>query len=389
MKRFILYLLLLLSISITLFFVVQKVMGQSCGNEDECKKLILEYEQKLSGLREQKNTLSSQIQFADTQIYLTTLRIQDTEQKVKRTADEIENLGGKIQTLNSSLNYISKLLVEKIAEGYKRRDIPIFSFFIDPDTASTMINRLKYAKTAEESDRRLAFQVQQAKLNFEEQKNLREEKKAELEQLTTALEQQKTALDSQKVQKQRLLADTQNDEQVYQNLLARARAEYAAIQGIISGAGTEEKLRDISKGEVIATVISTASCNSSGEHLHFTVTVGGATENPFNHLKSVDYRDNSGGDSWNPSGSWDWPVSPTISFNQGYGGDTWYVRTYHPYPFHNGIDIAGSSSEVHAVADGTLYRGSYSGNGGCTLPYVKITHKDSNITTFYLHVYSN
>lgn len=211
--------------------------AQSCNNEDECKKLINEYEQKLVGIRDQKSTLSSQIQFADTQIYLTTLRIQDAERKIEQTADEIENLKGRIVTLNSSLDHISKLLLEKIIEGYKRREVPLFSIFIDPDNASTMFNRLKYAKVAEENDRKLGFQVQQAKLNFEQQKGLREQKQTELAQLSNALEQQKAALDSQKLQKQRLLADTQNDERTYQNLIARARAQSSAFSSFARSSG--------------------------------------------------------------------------------------------------------------------------------------------------------
>ena len=62
--------------------------------------------------------------------------------------------------------------------------------------------------------------------------------------------------------------------------------------------------------------------------------------------------------------------------------NTWVGRIY---SFHNGIDITGSSSNVYAVADGTLYRGSYA--VGCTLSYAKLAHKDSNVATLYLHVY--
>ena len=175
MKKLILYTGLTLAFLIFFLKVSHIVKAQSCGNEADCKKLISEYEQKLVGIRDQKNTLSSQIEFADTQIYLTTLRIQDTERKISQTADEVESLKGRIVTLNSSLDYLSKLLLEKIVESYKRREPPFLAVFIDPDNASTMINRLKYAKVAEENDRKLAFQVQQAKLNFEQQKDLRED----------------------------------------------------------------------------------------------------------------------------------------------------------------------------------------------------------------------
>ncbi|MFZ1619845.1 MAG: hypothetical protein WAT72_04325 [Microgenomates group bacterium] len=237
MKKLILYTGLTLALLISFFTVSHIVKAQSCGNEADCKKLISEYEQKLVGIRDQKNTLSSQIEFADTQIYLTTLRIQDTERKISQTADEVESLKGRIVTLNSSLDYLSKLLLEKIVESYKRREPPFLAVFIDPDNASTMINRLKYAKVAEENDRKLAFQVQQAKLNFEQQKDLREDKQIELAKLSDALEGQKIALNGQKAQKQKLLTDTQSDEFTYQRLLAQAQAQLSGFRSFVQTAG--------------------------------------------------------------------------------------------------------------------------------------------------------
>lgn len=380
-------LLLMLGIGFALFLSISIAFGQTCSSADQCQKLISEYEQKLKAAREQKSSLASQIEFMDTQIYLTGLRIQEIEHKIQETEVEIQELGGRIEGLDTSLDHLSRLLRNKIVEGYKRRDVPFFNVFLDPENATELANRIKYTQIAQENDRRVAFQVQQAKSNFEEQKSLRERKKIELDQLKAALDNQTVDLANQKADRQRVLAQTQNDERRYQALITEARAEQAAIQGIVAGAGTETEIRDVKKGDVIASVISGASCNSTGSHLHFTVLVGGGSVDPFNHLKSASYNDNSGGDSWHPSGSWDWPVDPTIDFNQGYGSDTWFIRTYHPYSFHNGIDISGASSSVKAVADGTLYRGSYS--VGCALPYTKVVHNDGDMTTLYLHTYTN
>ena len=148
------------------------------------------------------------------------------------------------------------------------------------------------------------------------------------------------------------------------------------------------QLREVKRGDVIAYVIQGASCNSSGTHLHFIVQEGGSVNNPFNYLSNVDFTNYTGGDPWSPSGSWEWPIIPTIGFYQGYGETTCVKSGWCSsiYSFHNGIDIYGSSSEVKAVSDGTLYSGSYS--GGCTLPYAKLVHKDSNINTLYLHSYA-
>jgi peptidoglycan hydrolase CwlO-like protein len=369
-------------IFVVLFFLF--IFSVRAQDKTDLEKKISEYQSKLQEIKQQKNTLSSQIQYMDTQIYLTTLQINQTEEKILNTGKEIDLLGSRIEGLDQSLDYLSKLLIQRIIDGYKKKPLSIFSILFDNKNANDFLNEVKYLKTAQDNTQKLLYTVQETKTNAEEQKKLREEKKVELDKLNENLEQQKVDLDNQKLTKQRILADTQNDERTYQSLLAKAQAEYAAIQGIVSGAGTETQIREVKKGDTIASIISGPSCNSSGSHLHFIVQDGGSVRDPFGYLKSVDNVNDSGGDTWNPSGSWDWPISPTIQFHQGYGV-TWFVRAYGWYNFHNGIDISGSSDNVYAVADGILYRGSYS--VGCALSYVKLAHKDSNVATLYLHVY--
>lgn len=367
--------------TVLFFFAIFSIQAQ---DTTDLQRKISEYQEKLQQLKQQKNTLSSQIQYMDTQIYLTTLQIEGTEQKIANTEKEIDVIGSRIEGLDQSLDYLSKLLIKKIVEGYKKRPFSIFSLILDNENANDFLNQVKYLKTAQDNNQKLLYTVQETKTNYEEQKKRREEKKIELDKLTETLNVQKQSLNNQKGQKQKLLADTQNDESTYQSLLARAQAEYVAIQGIVAGAGTETKIREVKKGDVIASIIPGPSCNSSGSHLHFIVQEGETVKDPFGYLKSVDNVNDSGGDTWNPSGSWDWPISPTIEFHQGYGV-TWFVRAYSWYNFHNGIDISGSSNNVYSVADGTLYRGSYALK--CTLSYAKLVHKDSNISTLYLHVF--
>lgn len=379
--------ILILLIIFSVFYFVGKTPAQDNSQVSELQKKIQEYQTRLSELSQQRNTLSSQIQYMDIQIYLANLKIQDTEQKISSTTKEIGVLETRIDGLDESLDYISHLFLDKIVQSYKQRQISLFSLLFDSQNADDLLNKIKYIKTTRNNNQRLIVQVQQTKSNFEEQKKLREEKKTELDNLRITLDQQKVDLDNQKTAKQRLLTETQNSEKVYQNLLSRAQAEYAAIQGIIAGAGTETQIREIKKGDLIATVISGRSCNSTGSHLHFIVKEGEGVQNPFDFLGSISYKSFTS-DPWTQNGSranFDWPMSGPIEFHQGYG-ITDFVKTYGWYPFHNGIDIFGSSYNIYAVADGILYRGSYA--IGCTLPYTKLVHKDSNITTLYLHTYT-
>jgi len=225
---------LLLTIS---FFLVKAgtILAQDAQN-DLIKK-INEYQQKLTEIRQQKNTLSSQIQYMDTQIYLTSLKIQDTEQKIKTTQKEIDLLSSRIEGLDDSLDYLSKLLLKKIVEGYKNRSLSVFDLLFDSGNVSDLMSRIKYLKITQENNQKLIVQVQTTKLNFEEQKKLREEKKVELAHLKVTLDQQQNNLETQQKSKKNLLIATNNDEVVYQNLLEKARRELAGYSAFAQSAG--------------------------------------------------------------------------------------------------------------------------------------------------------
>lgn len=368
----------------------------SAGQKQELEKQIQEYQKRLDEVRTQKNTLSSQIQLMDAQVYLNTLKVQETEQKIVTTEKELAILSSRIEKLDTSLDSLSKLLLETVSNSYKQQKVTFLDIIFSSNTVSNLVRQMQYAKVNQDNNQKLLIQAQEAKLNYEEQKTLRENKRKELDSLKVQLEEQKNNLITQKSAKQKLLEVTKNDEKAYQALLDKAKAEYTAIQTIVTVGGNEAKMREVKKGENIASIIPGASCNSGGAHTHFIVKVNGSIMNPFSYLKPVSFANCSGsscgssdGDAFNPSGTWDWPLNPNIELEQGFGStwatrNTWVGRIY---SFHNGIDINGASNDVLAVSDGTLYKGGFSGSNGCTLPYVKLIHSDTSTMTYYLHVY--
>ncbi|MCL4374690.1 hypothetical protein M1523_02410 [Patescibacteria group bacterium] len=229
---------LLWLIALTTWFLIKApVYAQNSASRTDLENKIQEYQQKLGEIGQQKNTLSSQIQYMDTQIYLTGLKIQETEAKIASTQKEIDLLTSKIEGLDQSLTYLSKLLLQRIVIGYKQRQVSFLSLLLDSGNAQELLTKLKYFKTTQEDNQKTLIRVQETKLNFEEQKKLREQKKVELDQLSQTLEEQKITLDSQKKQKQKLLADTQNDEATYQRLLANAEAQLQAFKSFVQGSG--------------------------------------------------------------------------------------------------------------------------------------------------------
>jgi peptidoglycan hydrolase CwlO-like protein len=384
-----------LSIIIVLATSYTVVAFAQASSANELQKKIQELEGKVSELRNQGNSLKSQIGVMDNQITLTEYRMNATQQEINDITLDIDSASKRMTNLEGSLDNVSKVLINRIKETYKTGNVDPLQLILTSDDIGEVIARINYLKVIQAHDKRILYDTQQAKNDYENQKNILESKKVKVESLKVQLEDYTKQLDSDKKTKEKLLADTKGQEKNYQSLLANARAEYEAIQNIVAGGGNETEVRQVAQGDRIASIIPGPSCNSGGAHLHFIVNKGGSTQNPFGYLKGIDSENCSGsscgssdGDPFNPSGDWDWPISGPIRMNQGYGS-TWAVRNSYVgqiYSSHNGIDITGSSFEVKAVKPGTLYQGSYTGQNGCRLRYVKVDHPDLGLSTLYLHI---
>jgi len=354
---------------------------------------INKYQQEITSLQNQEKTLSQQISLMDNQIKVTGLKINETQYQIERLEEEIAGLSAKILNLEDSLNFISKILLQRLAETYKSgRKEPLMLLFSSKNFSEFLL-RYRYLQKVQFHDCELLISMEKTKTNYDDQKNLKAKAQADMEKLEKQLTAQKADLNSQIVVRKKLLDETKGQEANYQKLLADARAELEAILGILEGKGSEKEVGKVSQGQRIASVISGSSCNSSGSHLHFMITQDGQTKNPFSYLRGVDYENCTGsscgsgdGDAISFGGDWDWPLSPKIRINQGYGY-TWAIRNTwvgRIYSFHNGIDIVGSSLEIRSPKSGTLYLGSYVGN--CVLRYVRVHHDEGNFDTYYLHV---
>lgn len=377
---------LILSCIVLFAWLASPLQADENADLAELEKKIQEYSQKIQELQATAGTLANQIQQFDTQIALTQLKINQTE-------EQIVLLGGRIDQLQSSMSELEEAYNNRIVQTYKmsRANDSALIIFSSSDV-NKAVSSYYYLHKIQEADKDLLEKLQKAH-------TLYSDKKDDLEDLEKVLGVQKEQLDSQKSAKSHLLTVTKSDEKNYQKLLAETKAEYEAIQAIIAGRGEETEAGHVSKGQKIATIIQGSSCNSNGTHLHFMVVEKATAQNPFSHLRGgVNFENCSGpsgpngeclpgGDTFNPSGGWDWPINEQIRFTQGYGY-TWAISNRLVwYSSHNGIDInSNSSSEVKAVQDGTLYQGSYVGNAGCRLRYVRVDHDNSDLETYYLHI---
>ena len=236
--KFLAFILILLALFSPHSLLFAPANSQSPDNDsgNELNRRIEEYQQKLQDLAGQKQTLTTTLNTLNTQINLTQAQISKTEKELTALAEDIVALGIKIGQIDQSLEHLSEVMVVRIRETYKQSYLePVYLLFSSqgfPD----FINRVKYVRSVQNHDKNVFVAMEQIKLNYDTQKNVKENKQAEVESLKLKLNKQKSALATRQLEKQKLLDLTKSDEARYQQLLAQAYAEKAAIErALVSG----------------------------------------------------------------------------------------------------------------------------------------------------------
>lgn len=359
-----------------------------CETNEECRQDIAEAEKKLESARKEKNTLTNEIKLLNFQISVAINKTFQTENSIKLLEKEIATISISIGELEKDINRLAENYINQVRLSYTNsKKYSIFYTLLSSDFTS-ILRIKKYVDAIQEKIKNDLIEYETVRMKLDIQKNEKIDKQDQLTKLKNELKEQSKTLAVHKSNKDSLLELTKNDESKYQKMLLQSQQELESINAILSGKGTESKLGDVNKNDIIGTIIQGASCNSSGSHLHFIVKKNSSTQNPLNFLIPSDSITNVSGDPSSASGDWSWPINSPIKFNQGYGvtssiKNSWVGRIY---SFHNGIDINSTNADVLTTHGGELYKGTYKGSGGCSLKYAKVVDKSNNIETLYLHI---
>ncbi len=269
MKKFILF---LLTFSFAASVFLYPIYAQS--TDDLSKQLqdkqaqIQQLETQLAQSQKQEQTLKSQLNLIDGQTKVTTLKIEETNLKIEKLQREISDLASRIDRIGVTLDKLSEILLQRIVQTYKYSNtVSTIDLLFSSHGFADLLERLKYIQVAQAYDKKKLYELQATKLAYNDQKQDKETRQTEAEKLNKNLEVYKKQLAEQKKAKDQLLSETQNDENKYQQLIAKLKADSDSLARALAGGGV--KLGSVNKNDRIA-VVGSSGC-STGPHLHFEV----------------------------------------------------------------------------------------------------------------------
>lgn len=213
-----------------------------CGDnvptdEGALKNYVDDCNAKLKSLSGQKATLAQALGVLTTQINLTQAKIAEQTTQLSKLEIEINDLSGKIQSLDYSLTDLTKLFVARVKSSYMSASNSTISILLHVSGITEFTKGIRYVEKVRDHDQKLLLSLEKSRLDFDQQRTMKEKKQAEIEAVKKILDREKVALATQVAAKNKLLADTKNDEVRFQSLLSAAQAQLAAFRRFTTSQG--------------------------------------------------------------------------------------------------------------------------------------------------------
>jgi murein DD-endopeptidase MepM/ murein hydrolase activator NlpD len=192
--------------------------------DEEQEKLKKEIEQK----EQEAKTLANQLAILENSIKQAEVQVEKTEKEIEKTALEINTVETQIQEIGGEIQEQKKILARTVRLLYQYDQVDLLEILFTYDSLADFFDQVANLEKLQNKGKETLDKIKQIKQELEaNQANLKKQKEA-LDQLKIKLDEQKAQLAFEKEGKERLLRETQMQEEKYQELLVQARAEQEA-----------------------------------------------------------------------------------------------------------------------------------------------------------------
>lgn len=197
---------------------------------EQIRQKIDQYEGKVQGLQGQKKTLTREINLLDNRRQSLELKIEQTELTIGDLNFSIDEKSSEISKLEQELNRQKAFLGEYLRTIYQYDQENLLEIILKQNKFSDFFEIVNSLEAIQGKVSEIFQLIKNLKNELEKQKNSLEEEQDEQNQLQLLQGIQKKQLEGQKNSKKNLLTATQGQENKFQNLIAKGRADIEAIR---------------------------------------------------------------------------------------------------------------------------------------------------------------
>lgn len=342
---------------------------------DEAERHIYDYNQQLQFLQDEMDSINHTLNFLQKHIELTKNRIENVETQIITKNREYKILNRDIHTIKKEINAQEKvlhqfarliytnefLLLNK--EDKKLSDIKLF--LSAQDSIARTITENQYMIVVEKTGRLILVRLKESYMLLNDKMEELQIMQTNLAILNDYLQIEQNSLEQQKIYNQKLLADSQKNEKLYQSLIQEYQMQKEEV-------AFEIELTKTKQNEIDQALQSL----QDSKNITLDDKTQAELDEQAKHIGKLLYES-----SLNRSDTgFIWPIIPLRGIS-AYFHDAGYVRLFGVD--HYAIDIpAPQRTEIMAAKDGYVYRAK---NNGYGYSYIILAH-DEKVMTVYGHI---
>ena len=216
------------------------------GKIKQLEEEIGQYQKQLDVVTGQKQTLQSAIKSLDISRQQTSTKINLTQNQISSTNLKLEKLSYDIHDTEQVIALDQDALAKSLRNMAESGDTSLVEQVFAADSLAEAWMAVDDAAALNDALRSNVASLSQAHDELTAQKDDVNAKKTDLVHFQSDLTNQKSQLDIQKGEKDKLLAQTKNQESQYQSIIAQKRAQQKAFENALSS--LESSLKSIGQG---------------------------------------------------------------------------------------------------------------------------------------------